>query len=337
MAGARCPWTSFSRKRSRARRHSQGPINMEGRGSSGGRDLATRRAALRHLLCARERCSRQTWKNTNFPPGQKIVKLDEFYRARHLHSPGTGSHRLLKNFYSFLYFQDKEQNRFYKRFVRDYMRYQDTIQCAAHRVLLKLRSMNATFYAIHARRNDFQYRLAKISATDIIQNLQPMRYPERVTVFLATDDPTGECRGCLYERKPCHTYPIPRDKKMGCPDDPSWNAFTDVRLARGHAPRFQEELGDLNPNYYGMVDQIVCSRAEKWAGAFGARFRPSSIDCGATTGWAKKVTITRRASSWICDNHVGRVRAGRATGAPGGRTTTTGSSSRAGPASYMDA
>ena len=39
-------------------------------------------------------------------------------------------------------FQDKEQNRFYKRFVRDYMRYQDTIQCAAHRVLKKIRSMN---------------------------------------------------------------------------------------------------------------------------------------------------------------------------------------------------
>ena len=37
---------------------------------------------------------------------------------------GTGS-QILKNFYSFLYFQDKEQNKFYKRFVRDYMRYQD--------------------------------------------------------------------------------------------------------------------------------------------------------------------------------------------------------------------
>ena len=88
---------------------------------------------------AQGRDAPQTWKNTNFPPGQKVIKLDELYGARHLHSPGTGSHRLLKNFYSFLYFQDKEQNKFYKRFVRDYMRYQDTIQCAAHRVLKKIR------------------------------------------------------------------------------------------------------------------------------------------------------------------------------------------------------
>ena len=35
---------------------------------------------------------------------------------------------------------------------------------------------------------------------------------------------------------------------------------------------FKRELGDLNPNYYGMVDQIVCSRAEKWAGRFWSTF-----------------------------------------------------------------
>ena len=35
---------------------------------------------------------------------------------------------------------------------------------------------------------------------------------------------------------------------------------------------FKRELGDLNPNYYGMVDQIICSRAEKWAGAFWSTF-----------------------------------------------------------------
>ena len=38
--------------------HGQGPLDLEGRLTSCGRDLATRRAALRHLLCARERCSR---------------------------------------------------------------------------------------------------------------------------------------------------------------------------------------------------------------------------------------------------------------------------------------
>ena len=54
---------------------------------------------------------------------------------------------------------------------------------------------------------------------------------------------------------------------MGCPDDPSWNAFTAYGWRVVMLQDFKKELGDLNPNYYGMVDQIVCSRAEKWAGA----------------------------------------------------------------------
>jgi len=212
------------------------------------------------------------WMPPQKPPGQSVVKLDDLHSARHLHSPGSGSHRLLKNFYSFLYFQDKEQNRFYKRFVRDFMRYQDEIQCAAHRVIQKLRAMNGTYYAIHARRNDFQYRLAKISASDIIDNLRPIDIPKGSLVYLATDDPKGTCTGCLYERKPCHTYPIPRDKKMGCPDDPSWTAFEKYGWRVVMLGDFKRELGHLNPNYYGMVDQVVCSRAEKWAGAFWSTF-----------------------------------------------------------------
>jgi len=253
------------------------PINAKGRSIwkavSQASDATLPPVGPRFATFSREgRDAPQTWEPKYKPPGQKVVKLDELYSARHLHSPGTGSHRLLKNFYSFLYFQDKEQNKFYKRFVRDYMRYQDEIQCAAHRVLQKIRSMNSTFYAIHARRNDFQYRLAKISAKDIIENLKPIDIPKGSLVFLATDDPTGECKGCLYERKPCHTYPVPRAAKMGCPDDPSWDALTEYGWRVVMLQDFKRELGDLNPNYYGMVDQIVCSRAEKWAGAFWSTF-----------------------------------------------------------------
>ena len=140
------------------------------------------------------------------------------------------------------------------------MRYQDEIQCAADAVVKKLRTMaletsnSSDFYAIHARRNDFQYRLAKISASDIIENLKPIEIPRGALVFLATDDPKGQCKGCLWQRKPCDTYrrpgreskrafaaadvdiswrrashrryPVPRPKHYGCPDDPSWDAFS---------------------------------------------------------------------------------------------------------------
>ena len=213
------------------------------------------------------------------PEGQKAVALD-LADKRHVHSAGSGNHRILRNYYSFLFFEDGPVNRFYKRFIRDYARYQDPIQCAAHTVLLELRkkallTTNATdFYAIHARRNDFQYRLAKISASDIVANLAELEIPRGALVYLATDDPAGKCKGCLWERKPCDSYPVPRPKKYGCPDDPSWTAF--ARDAGWNVVMLGDftdgVLRDLNPNYYGMVDQVVCTRARVWAGTYWSTF-----------------------------------------------------------------
>lgn len=194
---------------------------------------------------------------------------------RHLHAAGDGDHRILMNFYSFAFFADRKAASFYRRFIRDYGRYRDEIHCAAHLVVRELRKRGnqSTFYAIHARRNDFQYRIAKISAGDIIENLQGYKLiPKGALVFLATDDPKGVCAGCMWDRKKCSEYPIPRPKSYGCPDDPSWDAFTrhgwDVVMLGDFLPM----MPHLNPNYYGMVDQLVCSRAKVFAGAFWSTF-----------------------------------------------------------------
>ena len=83
------------------------------------------------------------------------------------------------------------------------------------------------------------------------------------------------CRGCLWQRKPCDTYPVPRPKNYGCPDDPSWAAF--ARDA-GWEPVFLGDilkdgaLGGVNPNYYGMIESIACSRASVFAGTYWSTF-----------------------------------------------------------------
>ena len=83
------------------------------------------------------------------------------------------------------------------------------------------------------------------------------------------------CRGCLWQRKPCDTYPVPRPKNYGCPDDPSWVAF--ARDA-GWEPVFLGDilkdgaLGGVNPNYYGMIESIACSRASVFAGTYWSTF-----------------------------------------------------------------
>lgn len=47
--------------------------------------------------------------------------------------------RFLTHFYAFLFFESWEQDLFYKRFVRDHLRYSDEIQCAAARVVAAIR------------------------------------------------------------------------------------------------------------------------------------------------------------------------------------------------------
>ena len=79
--------------------------------------------------------------------------------------------RLLLDFFlAFAFFVDKEMQSFYRRFVRDYMRYKDYIQCAGKEVLELVRKdafetskgNNSNFYALHIRRGDFQFKVGII-------------------------------------------------------------------------------------------------------------------------------------------------------------------------------
>lgn len=57
---------------------------------------------------------------------------------------------------------------FYKRFVRDYVRYKDNIQCSGHELVKAVREesrklfpdQNGDFYALHIRRGDFQFKVS---------------------------------------------------------------------------------------------------------------------------------------------------------------------------------
>ena len=57
---------------------------------------------------------------------------------------------------------------FYKRFIRDYMRYRDEIQCLGHELVKAVRadarttgSPSGDYYALHIRRGDFQFKVNK--------------------------------------------------------------------------------------------------------------------------------------------------------------------------------
>eukprot|EP01036_Dinobryon_divergens_P026489 gene26490-35150_t len=219
--------------------------------------------------------------------GQEVYGA-KLQAAHHIHVPGDDNYRILQHHYAFAFFADPEMQSFYRRFVRDYMRYKDDIQCAGAELLAMVRedamSVNpdgsGDFYALHIRRGDLQFKEVKIGAEEMVKNLHYKNgtaiIPRGSLVYISTDDPDGKCKGCLVQRKPCEEYRSP--KPVGCPEDTSWNAFLEagwkIRFMRDYMPLARSDgvLREANPNTFGMLESIVCSRAKIFAGTFFSTF-----------------------------------------------------------------
>jgi len=162
--------------------------------------------------------------------------------------------RLLVHFYAFLFFQDWKQDLWMKRFVRDHVRYIDEIQCAAARVVTKLRqristrtastSASTRFDTIHIRRGDFQFKETRVDGDEILTQLKRVLDPN-TTLYIATDE---------------------RDKSFF---EPIVKHFADVAFLDDF---IESELKEVNTNYFGMIDQLVASRGEVFLGCWFSTF-----------------------------------------------------------------
>jgi hypothetical protein len=80
---------------------------------------------------------------------------DDWHSKKVIHfvsKPGDGF-RLLEHFYTFIHFEDEAMDRYYKRFVRDFVHYTDTIFCKAAIIIHKLREEGHGIYSsFHIRR-----------------------------------------------------------------------------------------------------------------------------------------------------------------------------------------
>lgn len=67
---------------------------------------------------------------------RQLVPYDSiFHSERAIYFPGHDQNRMLTHFYSYLFFADMKLHRYYLRFVRDRLRYLDSIFCTAARVI----------------------------------------------------------------------------------------------------------------------------------------------------------------------------------------------------------
>ena len=169
---------------------------------------------------------------------------------------GDKQFRLLTHYYLMLHFTNPAIDHYFKRFVRDFLHYHDAIYCAAGKIVKAVQAEGTRlgftvdeeggggYSAMHIRRGDFQYKKVKIPAQEWIDNTQEIWQPNEI-LYIATDE---------------------RNKTWFNP------------IARRHPIRFLDDywdlagLSDLDPNYMGMIDTIVASRARAFAGTWFSTF-----------------------------------------------------------------
>lgn len=160
------------------------------------------------------------------------------------------SSRILSPHYSFFVFEDEKQDLFAKRLVRNFLRYNDNIICAAARVVEAIRSfasdngMPADFYSMHIRRGDFsmQYPEGSQPAADLVEQSSTV-IPDKALVYIATDE---------------------QDKSFF---QPFQERYTVVYL-----DNFLTHIEGINDVYFGMIEQLVASKGKVFFGTWPSTF-----------------------------------------------------------------
>ena len=178
---------------------------------------------------------------------------DEYWQQQQvvhfISKPGLG-YRLLQHFYTFLHFDDIHVDRLVKRFVRDYVHYMDIIFCKAGYIVNKLEEEAATlpvpgFSTFHTRRGELQYKEVKIPSKQILANVGH-HIPKNQLVYIATDERNKSFFDDFKTRLPRLRFMDDYFKEAG--------------------------LDKINPNFLGMIDQVVAARGDNFIGTWFSTF-----------------------------------------------------------------
>mmetsp|Transcript_24180 Transcript_24180/g.59183 ORF Transcript_24180/g.59183 Transcript_24180/m.59183 type:complete len:1126 (-) Transcript_24180:1246-4623(-) len=188
---------------------------------------------------------------------ERYYWTDELQQKTLIHiNAGQKELRLLTHFYDFVHFTDPAIDNHYKRFIRDFLHYNDQIYCAAGKIVkaLQKEAMDrgfeiddegaGGFSAMHIRRGELQYKKVKIPAAEWYENTKELWKPNEI-MYIATD-----------ERNKTWFDDMAEHLELRYLDD-----YFDFA-----------QLGVMDPNYFGMIDTIIASRGRAFAGTFFSTF-----------------------------------------------------------------
>ena len=206
--------------------------------------------------------------------GRKMIRyMSGLHEEKAIFFPGDyrRKYRILTHFYTYIYWEQEKREHFYRRFVRDRLRYVDEIFCRAGRIVKSLHekiaevmqiplelsqnshttggntSYGVTYMAYHIRRGDFQYKDTRISAESILETTNPIvkQHIDRTRVIYIASD----------ERNTSFFQPW---------RDAGYTIFT--------LQDFGNIIDGVDRNYLGMIEQIVCANAHVFFGTYKSTF-----------------------------------------------------------------
>ncbi|GMH93368.1 hypothetical protein TrVE_jg14334 [Triparma verrucosa] len=189
-----------------------------------------------------------------FYAGRKSMHVYDsaFQNAKVIHFPvdHKGGFRMLTHFYCAIFCEDWRTDLWAKRLVRDHVRYIDEIYCVAAKVVEGLRKKSlardpdggGVFDSLHVRRGDFQYKKTRLEPEALYENTKEHLTPG-TTVFIGTDEFDKSYWKLMKEH-----YDV---------------FFLDD---------FKDDIKGMNPNYYGMLDQLITTKGEHFYGTFFSTF-----------------------------------------------------------------
>ena len=199
---------------------------------------------------------------------QYCGKRGVFYYNRTMHEADVWHfetldtrYRLLTHFYGFLLFTDDKVGNYYKRFIRDFLKYKDSVFCAAGKIVLGLMyedyvtrgnklevdgELVGGYSSLHIRRGDLQFKEVKFDSMTWYNNTKEIWKPDEI-LYVATD----ETKASFFEDfKNNHGGPM--------------RFFNDYKTLAS--------LDDIDHTYYGLIDTVVASRGIVFAGTWFSTF-----------------------------------------------------------------
>jgi hypothetical protein len=164
------------------------------------------------------------------------------HQLMHWKSGSADDYRLLNHFYTTFYFTNPSIDNYFKRLVRDFLRYKDDLYCAAGKIVHALNAEFGTWSSWHVRRGDFQYKSTRLSIEEWYNNTKDVLKPNE-PIYIATDE---------------------RNKTFFDPLQSKW----------GHKIHFLDDfdgmvhLNHMDPTYLGMMDTIVAASGRTFTGTW---------------------------------------------------------------------